>query len=112
MKRELDRQKAIHEERKTSSVRSKRRDVEYFVDNRQLASQKYGFPIEQTTFEPKMDDLQYRLDVALIKEKKAFAGLRKLCSSVQVVRRHVESFRREVPTYYGQFKNNLRRSFV
>lgn len=66
-KEKLGRQKSVHKETKTSLTRSEKRCVEYFVAIRLSVSQTDGFRIEQTNFERRIHDLQYRLDGGLIK---------------------------------------------
>lgn len=65
--------KAVCEETKISLARSKKRRVECFVASHQSAFRIGGFCVEQNTFEREIDNLQYRLEGASIREKKALA---------------------------------------
>lgn len=73
--------------------KSEKKHVEYYVVKRYLSIEVDRLRIEKTTFELKIEYLEYGLDGALAKEKKAITDLSKFDSSAENICHHAELLR-------------------
>lgn len=92
--------------------KSEKENVEYYVAKRHLSTDVDCFCIKETTIEHRIENLDYRLEGALEKRKKAGTDLGKLCSSVEDNHRHVKLFRRKGRTYRECYENNRKEGFA